>query len=76
MVIETEVKISKEEVHKLIKDHMRNIHKLDVDSLQMSKTGNGNFDGFTLKIMKIETSMEEIHKSTPTFEQPKEKKMI
>ena len=76
MVIETQVAISREEVYKLIKDHMRNVHKLDVDELQMKKAGNNNFDGFNLKIMKIETSMEEIHESTPTFEGPTEKKMI
>ena len=76
MVIETEVKISRAEVYKLIKDHMRMVHKLDVDELQISKISNGNFDGFNLKIMKIETSMEEIHESTPTFEPEIERKMI
>ena len=75
-MIETAVQISKAEVYKLIKDHMRLVHKLDVDELQFSKNSSGNFDGFNLKIMKIETSMEEIHESTPTFEGPKEKVMI
>ncbi len=75
MVIETDVSLSREEVYKLIKDHMRIVHKLEVDTLKM-KTSNNNFNGFDLKIMKIETSMEEIHESTPTFEAPKEKVVI
>ena len=75
MVIMTEVSISKEEVYKLLKDHLRNVHKLDVDEINM-KTINNNFNGFNLKITKIETSIEEIHGATPTFEVEKEKKMI
>jgi hypothetical protein len=75
VVIDTKVIISKEEVYKLIKDHMRNVHKLDVDELTM-KSSNNKFNGFDLTIMRIETSMEEIHESTPTFEPEKEKKMI
>lgn len=75
MVIETKVEISREEVYKLIKDHMRNIHKLDVDTLTM-RSKNSNFNGFDLSIMKIETSMEEIHEATPSFEKQKERKEI
>ena len=71
----TEVSISREEVHKLVKDHLRNVHKLDVDEITM-KISNNKFNGFDLKIAKIETSIEEIHEATPTFEIIKEKKMI
>lgn len=75
MVIMTEVSISKAEVYKLVKDHLKNIHKLDVDEIVM-KTSNNKFDGFNLKIAKIETSIEEIHEATPTFEAEKEKVVI
>ena len=75
MVIETEVSLSRDEVYKLIKDHMRTVHKLEVDSLKM-KTSNNGFNGFDLKIMRIQTSMEEMHKSTPAFEALKEKIVI
>ena len=75
MVIMTEVSISREEVHKLIKDHLRNVHKLDVDEITL-KPSNNKFEGFDLKIAKIETSIEEIHEATPTFEVAKEKVII
>jgi len=75
MVIKTKVIIEEDEIEKLIKDHMLNVHKLKIDTIE-PKIRCGLFDGFILEIEKIETNINEIHIDCPVFDEKKEKIVI
>ena len=76
MVIKTEVTITKEEIYKLVEDHMINIHGLEVDYFKLKEDDWGKFGGFDLTIKKIETSIDKKHENTPNFEKKKERTEI